>query len=182
MRNERTNRIVITAMFVSLVMASTYIGFSTPGSMGGYVHFGTLVMLAIALKYGRYYGALAGGIGMTLFDLFSPWLIWAPGTFVVRIVMGYVVGLIGEINIENNSEGNIIQRNKVLLKNIFAIIVGALIMMPGYFVYQAFILGAEEGGYAGAVSGIPGNATQFLVGLGCLYLIKYLPSKKELGL
>ncbi len=183
MRNEKTNNIVMTAMFVSLVMAATYMGVPTPGSMGGYVHFGTLVMLAIAIKYGKYYGALAGGIGMTLFDLFSPWIAWAPGTFVVRITMGFVVGLIASIKVEDNQEGNFLMKNKTLIRNIVAILAGAAIMIPGYFVYQAWMLSAaNDGGYDLAIISIPGNITQFLIGFVSLYLVRFLPDKESIGI
>ncbi len=175
MRNERTIKIVMIAMFVSLVMAATYIGFPTPASMGGYVHLGTLVMLAIAMKYGKYYGALAGGIGMAMFDIFSPWIAWAPGTFVIRLAMGFVVGLIA-FDSEKGQGGNI-------YRNVIAFVVAMFIMMPGYFVYQAWMLSsANGGGYKEALAGIPGNATQFLLGVVSLWLVTYLPSKKELNL
>ncbi len=182
MRDEKTNNIVMTAMFVALVMAATYIGFPTPGSMGGYVHFGTLVMLAIAIKYGKYYGALAGGIGMTLFDLFSPWIAWAPGTFVVRIIMGFVVGYIASIPMENNPKGNFFTKYKTLYRNIGAILVGAVIMIGGYFVYQAWLIGGDDAGVTAAVTGIPGNVTQIVVGFVSLYLIRFLPSKESIGI
>lgn len=174
MRNEQTNNVTMAAMFIALVMAATYIGVPTPGSMGGYWHLGTLVMLAISMKYGKNYGALAGGIGMALFDLFSPWVIWAPGTFVIRVVMGYVVGLIA-FDKELGQGGN-------WKRNAIAFVAAILIMMPGYFVYQAWILGADQGGYAGAVAGIPGNAMQFVAGLVSFYLIRKLPDRKSLSI
>ena len=183
MRNEKTNNISMTAMFVALVMAATYMGFSTPGSMGGYVHFGTLVMFAIAIKYGKYYGAMAGGIGMTLFDLFSPWIAWAPGTFVVRITMGYVVGLIASIEATDNLEGNIFTKNKTMIRNIVAITAGAAIMIPGYYLYQGLMLStANGGGFDLALTSIPGNLTQILLGLVSLYLVRHLPSKESIGI
>jgi len=52
MRDQKTNDIAMTAMFVALVMAATYIGVPTPASMGGYMHFGTLVLITISIKYG----------------------------------------------------------------------------------------------------------------------------------
>lgn len=183
MRNQKTNNISMTAMFVALVMAATYMGFPTPGSMGGYVHFGTLVMLAIAIKYGKYYGALAGGIGMTLFDLFSPWIAWAPGTFIVRITMGYVVGLIASIEVIDNPEGNIFTKNKSLVRNVIAILVGAFIMIPGYYLYQGLMLSsANSGGFDLALASIPGNVTQILLGFVSLYLVNHLPEKETIGI
>ena len=48
------------------------------------------------IEFGKKVGALAGGIGMGLFDLLSPWAIWAPFTLVIVGLMGFVVGLISE--------------------------------------------------------------------------------------
>ncbi len=183
MRDQKTNNIVFTGMFVALVLASTYIGVPTPASMGGYMHFGTLVMLAIAIKYGPKYGMLAGGIGMTLFDIFSPWAAWAPGTFVVRMSMGFVVGYIA--NDMKRGQG------KNMIRNVIAIVVGAVIMIGGYFLYQAFMLSTFEGalsvsessaGVKLAITSIPGNVVQIVVGFASLYLIKYLPDKESLDI
>ena len=65
-----------------------------------------------------------------------------------------------------------------LVKNIIAISVGAVIMVSGYFVFQAFILGEGLGAAFGA---IPGNLTQILFGLASLIIIKYLPELKVNG-
>ena len=175
MRDQKTNDIVMTAMFVALVMAATYIGVPTPASMGGYMHFGTLVLFAIAIKYGPKYGMLAGGIGMTLFDLFSLWAAWAPGTFVVRMSMGFLVGLIANDK-EKGQGGN-------MIKNVIAIILGGVVMIGGYFIYQAWMLSSgNSGGFKLALTSIPGNAVQVIVGFVSLYLVHYLPDKKSLNI
>lgn len=175
MRDQKTNDIAMSAMFVALVMAATYIGVPTPASMGGYMHFGTLVLLAISIKYGAKYGMLAGGIGMTLFDLFSPWAAWAPGTFVVRILMGLIVGYIAYDKVKGQG-GNTI-------RNIIAIIMGGSVMIGGYFVYQAWMLSsANSGGVKLALTSIPGNVVQVIVGFASLYLVHYLPDKKSLNI
>lgn len=183
MRDQKTNDTVLTAMFVALVMAATYIGVPTPASMGGYMHFGTLVMLIIALKYGPKYGMLAGGIGMTLFDLFSPWAAWAPGTFVVRMAMGYVVGYLA-LDPSKGQGGN-------QYRNALAILVGGVIMVGGYFAYQAWMLSTFESfmevtessaGVKLALTSIPGNLVQILVGFASMAVITRLPNKKDLNI
>lgn len=167
MRNKDIERIVYAAMFIAIVFVATYfIQIPTPGSMGGLVHVGTVALFAIALKYGKYYGALAGGLGMALFDILSLWLVWAPGTFIVRLVMGYSVGLLSQ-----DSKG----QGQNFLKNIVAICVGAAIMIPGYFIFEAYILGA---GVGAAMKSIPGNITQNVLGLVALAIVLYLPNMK----
>lgn len=166
-----TKQMVYSAMFMGIIFISTYfIQIQTSAGMGGLVHVGTVALFSISLKYGKKYGAISAGIGMAMFDILSAWFIWAPATFVIRIIMGYVVGWIAE---DENGQGT------NLTKNIIAILVGAAVMLPGYFIFQAFILGGESGGVAAAVTGIPGNITQIVIGLVALLIIKQLPDLKE---
>ena len=56
-------------------------------------------MLFIAsILYGPKKGALAGAIGMGLFDLVGGWALWAPITIVARGLQGYIVGKIAWSN------------------------------------------------------------------------------------
>ena len=56
-------------------------------------------MLFIAsILFGPKKGALAGAIGMGLFDLVGGWLLWAPITIVARGLQGYIVGKIAWSN------------------------------------------------------------------------------------
>ncbi|KNF10072.1 putative membrane protein [Gottschalkia purinilytica] len=45
-----------------------------------------------SIVFGKKKGAISGAIGMTIFDVLSGWVAWAPFTFVVRWIMGYIVG------------------------------------------------------------------------------------------
>ena len=108
MRSKDTQRIVFSGMFIALVTVATFINVPYPGSAGGLMHLGTLMMFIIALKFGKTYGALSGGIGMYIFDLIGGYGIWAPGTLVVRLIMGYVVGWIAQ---DEKGQGSNIYRN-----------------------------------------------------------------------
>jgi uncharacterized membrane protein len=153
MRNKEVIRIVLGAMFISFVFVATYIGVPWPFASGGYMHLGTLVMLVIAIAFGKEYGALAGGVGMGLFDILSPYAMWAPGTFVVRLLMGYMVGYVAY---DNKSE----QQGTNIVRNIFAILAGMIIMIPGYYLYEALWLTD----FNVALASIPGNIIQFTLG------------------
>lgn len=172
MSDTKTNQITLTAMLVTMVVGATYIGIPSPFSFGGYMHIGTLVSFAIALKYGKKTGMLAGGIGATLFDLFSAYAIWWPGTLVTRLVMGYVVGWISK---------DVSGQGKNMTKNIIAMVVGGVVLIIGYFFYQAvflgFMPGADESsiGFYQASLSIPGNMIQIVIGLFAVLLLQYLP-------
>jgi uncharacterized membrane protein len=165
MRNKDVKKIVLSAMFVTLVFVATFINVPFPGASGGLVHLGTLVMLIIAIRYGKSYGAIAGGIGMTLFDIMGGWMAWAPGTFVVRLCMGYVVGLVAQDK-KFNQGGNI-------YKNILAWFVGLIVMVIGYYLYEAIFLTT----FSAALLSIPGNIIQFAIGFAApfiAYSMKYI--------
>ena len=163
MRSKDTQRIVFSGMFIALVTVATFINVPYPGSAGGLMHLGTLMLFIISLKFGKTYGALAGGIGMGIFDVLGGWMSWAPGTLVVRLIMGYVVGWIAQ---DEKGQGSNIYRN------IIAIAVGGIIMIVGYYLYEAIFLTTFE---AASLSFV-GNAAQIGIGLISLFIIKYIPN------
>ncbi len=167
MKSKKTEQIVYGGLFVAIVFVSTYfIQIPTTGISGGLIHLGNIAMFSIALKYGKKYGALAGGVGMALFDLFSAWFVWAPATLVVRGLMGFVIGLIAQ---DKKGQG------ANMLKNVIAIIGGSIVMLSGYFFFESVILGV---GWA-ALSGVPGNLVQLAIGLISLGIIPFLPEIKK---
>lgn len=168
MRNQSVTKIVLGAIFISLVFVATYIGVPWPFASGGYMHLGTLVLLIIALSFGKEYGALAGGIGMGLFDLLSPYAVWAPGTFVVRLIMGYVVGMIAY-----NHKGE--EQGTSVVRNIIAIVAGMAIMIPGYYFYEALFLTTFKAAFAS----IPGNVVQFTLGAFSLIIVPVINRLKK---
>lgn len=167
MRDERVSNIIFTGLFIAVVFVSTYfIQIPTPGVMGGLIHLGNIAMFSIALKYGPKYGAISGGVGMAMFDLFSAWYLWAPGTLVVRFLMGGVIGLVGQSHLF----GKYIHARRVV-----AILLGSVVMLVLYFVYEALILGV---GFA-AIGGVPGNLAQIAIGFIALAIVPFLPDMKE---
>lgn len=151
MEQAETRKIVRSGMFIALTVVATFINIPYPGSAGGLMHLGTLMLIIISLKYGKHYGALAGGIGMGLFDILGGWMAWAPGTIVVRLLMGYMIGLIAQ---DKKGQGS------NTLKNVLAIIVGALVMIGGYYLYEAVFLTT----FPAALLSINGNIAQIIIG------------------
>ena len=155
-------------MFSAIIFVFTYIGVQVPafGAFGGLTHMGTLVMFIISIKYGKYYGALSGAIGMTLFDLLSPWAAWAPGTFVVRIIAGYVFGLVAE-----SKEG----QGMSMTKNWLSLGLGGLVIVVGYLMFEALFLGS---GFA-ALRSIPGNILQLVIASAGIFIYKSMPELRR---
>ena len=161
MRDVRVIKIVLTAVFIALVTATTYIGIPWPLAAGGYMHLGTLTALIIALAFGKKYGALAGGIGMFLFDVFSPWVVWAPGTLIVRLLMGFVVGYIANDLFKVKDGDQVTNWFMQIVVYLIAIVAGAVVMITGYYFYEAIFLTD----FNAAILSINGNLVQFTLGL-----------------
>lgn len=167
MKTMGTQKIVLSGMFIALVTVSTFINIPYPGAAGGLMHLGTLMLFIISLKFGKTYGALAGGVGMGIFDVLGGWMAWAPVTFIVRFLMGFVVGWIAQ---DKNGQG------KNIYKNVLAIVAGSLVFLAGYYLYEAVFLTTFEA----ALVSIPGNLAQIGVGLFSLLIILYIPDIKKI--
>lgn len=140
-------QITLDAMFVALTLIFTaFVNIQIPsfGGAGGLIHLGNVPLFVAAMLFGKRTGALAGGLGMGLFDLLSGWALWAPCTIITCGLMGYVVGAI--CTKWNNFVAKIVS------------MVAALgIKLLGYYVFEAFIMG---NGMAAALKSVPGNIIQ----------------------
>jgi len=122
--------IAVTGLMIALVYVFTLIRVPLPGSLygGGLMHFGTVPLVFASIRFGRRKGALAGAFGMGLFDLTMGYAVWAPFTFVIRGVMGWLVGWIAGGKTE-----------KPLLWNSLAIFIGGVWMTLGYYLAQCIL-------------------------------------------
>lgn len=150
----KTKDMVETALLTALVFVATaFINIRLPIiASGGLVHLGTVMLFITAIVFGKEKGAVAGAVGMAIFDLSSGWALWAPFTFVVRGIMGYMVGA---ITWRKNRDGN------NLMINIFAIILSGVWMIVGYYITEGILYG----NWLTPVASIPGNVTQIVIGL-----------------
>ena len=90
--------LTVTAIFVALTYIFTaFINVRLPiAANGGLIHLGNVPLFIGAIIFGKKTGAIAGGVGMGLFDLLSGWTLWAPFTFVIVGLMGFTVGKLTE--------------------------------------------------------------------------------------
>ena len=98
MKENKVQFIAVTAMAVALTYVFTaFVNVRLPiAANGGLIHLGNVPLFIMAILFGKKTGAIAGGVGMGLFDLLSGWTAWAPFTFIIVGIMGYVVGAITE--------------------------------------------------------------------------------------
>lgn len=165
--NEASRKISTIAMVqVALMAAVIYVAtavFNFPVGIinKGVVHLGDSMVFVAALFLGKRKSAVAAAIGMCLFDLFSPYAIWAPFTFVIKGLMAYIAA---SIAYRKNYNG------ENVINNIFAFIVAGIWMIAAYYfsgvllnhvyfglpVYQAFIT---------QLPNIQGDIAQVIVGI-----------------
>ena len=142
--------LTITAAFVALTYIFTaFINVKLPiAANGGLIHLGNVPLFIGAILFGKKTGAIAGGIGMGLFDLLSGWTLWAPFTLIIVGIMGFTVGKLTEDPRHQNMKWYVI-----------AIASACVIKVAGYYLAEVIIYGNP----LAPVSSIPGNLVQIAV-------------------
>jgi len=142
--------ISIIAIFTALNFVLTFwIQIPIPAT-GGYINIGDIAVMFTALLFGPIIGGISGGVGPMLADIFSPYIIYAPATLIIKGIEGFLIGLISN---PRHYKGRISYRD------ILAVIIGGTLIPLGYFIYEAFIMGL---GVAVALVEMPGNFFQFI--------------------
>jgi uncharacterized membrane protein len=121
---------------------------------GGYFNVGETTIYVAALLFGPFVGALSGGIGASLSDVYLGFGVFAPGTLIIKGAEGAVVGY---LNIKLQK-----YLKNITLRAIISVITGGFVMVAGYFLYEQFVLGYP---FAAALAEVPLNLGQMLVGL-----------------
>ena len=152
--SKRTFDLILTAMAISLVFVATLLlNIRLPiAANGGLVHLGTAMLFIIAMLFGPKKGAIAGAVGMGLFDLFSGWTLWAPISIVARGLQGFIVGYIAWYAGRMGGSKTF---------NIIAAVASIPVMVAVYYVGEAIIFGS----FIIPAASIPGNLVQNGIGL-----------------
>ena len=149
---SKTKDLVLSALLISLVFVATEINFRLPISInGGLIHLGNTMLFMSAIVFGKRKGAVAGAFGMGLFDILSGWVAWAPFTFIIRGIMGYIIGYVSN---SNDRKGN------STTWNLIGIVISGIIMIAGYYIAEIII----TGNYIAPITSIPGNIIQIVFG------------------
>ena len=114
-----------------------------PGSSGGYINIGDVVIYLSSLLLGPVMGAAAAAVGSIFADLAGGAVIYAPATFVIK-------GLIWLVCYRVHKGGGIARFS-------VACFAGGLVMTAGYALYELFVFGA-----AYAIAGVPFNLIQWI--------------------
>jgi len=154
--------LIITALFIALTYVFTaLVNVRLPiAANGGLIHLGNVPLFIGALLFGKKTGALAGGLGMALFDLLSGWTAWAPFTLVIVGLMGFLVGLI-------------VEKKVTLPRVLLAFLAACAVKVAGYYMAEGILYG----NWIAPASSIPGNLIQVGLAAG-ITLILLAPLQK----
>jgi uncharacterized membrane protein len=141
-------------MLIALVFVATLLlNIKLPiTANGGLVHLGTAMLFIASILFGPKKAAIAGAVGMGLFDLVAGWTLWAPFTIVARGLQGYIVGKIAWSNGRNGSS---------ITFNIIATISSIPVMLAVYYICEGILYN----NWIAPMASIPGNILQNVVGI-----------------
>lgn len=142
---SQTKLLVFAALGIALVFICTlFVNVRLPiAANGGLIHLGNVPLFIIAILYGRWFGAIAGGLGMALFDVMGGWFLWAPFTLVIVGLMGYTVGAMCE-------------QKQTVPTYVGALLAACVIKVAGYYAAEGIIYG----NWIAPMTSIPGNLVQ----------------------
>jgi uncharacterized membrane protein len=148
-------KLTLAAVFAALVfIVSSQIPPIPIPATGGYFNVGETTIYVAALLFGPFVGALAGGIGASLSDIYLGFGVFAPGTLIIKGAEGAIVGCL------NMKLQKYIKNTTICA--VIAVITGGLAMVLGYFLYEQIVLGYP---LAAALAEVPLNLGQMAVGL-----------------
>ena len=153
--NNKLQRAVTASMLAAMTTIATMIIKVPTIGTNGYVNIGDSIVLVAAWVLGNPYGAIAAGIGSGLADLLSGYPAYIPGTVIIKFLMAFAAAAVFKAASRKSVHPAI--------GYVSSSIVAEVIMVLGYFLYEATFLGYGVGAAASMIS----NAIQ---GITCLVL------------
>ncbi|MFX0137517.1 MAG: ECF transporter S component [Candidatus Hodarchaeota archaeon] len=135
----------IIGIFSALICILTMVISIPIPATQGFINIGDAGVMFTGLVFGPFIGGISGGVGSALADIFLVYPIYAPATLIIKGLEGFVIGLI------SNPKQNYIKFN---YRDIIAVVVGGLIMVFGYFIYEIILWGFASALYEVILNGI----------------------------
>ncbi len=148
MKDNKVKNIVHVALFAALTYVATSI-IKIPTGSNGYTHLGDgLVFLSVVIL-GKKNGSLAGALGASLADLLGGYSIYVLPTFIIKYIMGFILGTVLEKSPSNKT----------------MTVVGAAIGSIWQVIAYYFVGSVIAGNFISEISGIPANILQSAAGI-----------------
>ena len=148
MKSKKTLTLAMAALFAALC----YIGFSyfridiPVGTEKTAFHLGNVFCVLAALFIGGFWGGMSGAVGMTIADLTTGYVTSAPKTFLLKLCIGLVAGLLAHkvFHISRDEERKVPLSVATVLSctagMAFNVVADPIV---GYF-YKTYILGVPQ--------------------------------------
>ena len=147
-RSQTLRKLCMAALFAALC----YIGFTyckidlQVGTEKTAFHLGNVFCVLAALFLGGFWGGMAGAVGMTIADLTTAYVTSAPKTFVLKLCIGLITGLIAHKVFHLSRDGQ--RRIALPVATVISCACGMafnLVADPvvGYF-YKTYVLGVPQ--------------------------------------
>ena len=144
----------LAASTTALVLVVTFFAsINLPATSGQVFDAGDIVIFITAMTFGPIIGGIAGGIGSGFSDALHGYITFAPFTLVIKGLEGLVAGYL---------VGHLFQGREYV-----AWFLASLIMVGGYFISEAYLMGFIYGsgpGLANAILEFPFNVLQVSLG------------------
>lgn len=155
--DKKLRFLTYTSIMTALCTVATMIIQIPVPATTGYIHLGDSIILLSAFLFGPVTGLIVGSIGSALADLLTGYAIWVPFTFVIKGIMGLVMGYF-----------SMKSKDKLLsIPVITGSILTEIVMLLGYFL-SAIIL---YGNVATAFSSMLSNLIQAVGGIILFFII-----------
>ncbi|TET07400.1 MAG: ECF transporter S component [Candidatus Thorarchaeota archaeon] len=129
-KNSAVNLALLAIMTALATIMTFVIRIPYPGT-GGYFNFGDIIVMLGGLLLGPVGGFFVGGVGSAIADIIG-FPLFAPITLIVKGFEGMAVGYLGSRAREHV---------RLNVRDAIAVLVGAIIMLIGYFLGEVFFLG-----------------------------------------
>ncbi|HBL83745.1 MAG: TIGR04002 family protein [Clostridiales bacterium GWF2_38_85] len=128
MQKKHLKYLVLTALFAAIIYVATGVLPRIDIGPGGYIHIGDAFIYLAACFLPLPYAMAAAAIGGSMADILSPYIVYAPFTFVIKALL--------VIAFTNKS-------NKLMtLRSFVATIIAIPITVIGYYFAEAIIYGS----------------------------------------
>lgn len=138
-RSQSTRQLVYMGVAIALCVVATMVLIPMPG--GAMVHMGSAALYIIGIVFGRWVGAVGGGIGSMIFDAIVGLTGYTPFSLVIKGVAGYLVGYFGYTPNRRPSYGRVL----------IATLIASLWTLVGYIVAWWAVIGSWQA----AIANIP---------------------------
>jgi len=175
MRDNTLKKLIMNGLMTALVFLATY--FTRIPTMilpGGYFNIGDAVIILASVLLGPAGGLAAGAVGSALADIAAAALLFAPITFVVKGLEGLVVGLLTS----KIRKSGALKHGRLIISTA----AGAAVMIVGYFLAEAFLLGMfdEAFGLTAAAAELLPNTLQGIFSAVLGYVLVLIFNKTHL--